>query len=475
MDPKVKSINIRKNTDRVFIFIHGYTGSTTDFGELPKYLSNKFNASVICKLLPGHGTKIEDLQDKKLESFIEVIEKDIKRELKKNNKIILVGLSFGAQLAKYFASKYNVNGIIICSTTHHLLFPGNIPGIGLLGYWKKSFNKNYSPMEMELRKNAFSYSKMPLKSILLSRKLKHLTKKNFKKINCPALFIHAKKERLGNYRSLEKILRKIRSKVKEIFLLDIDNHNLFYSSERERVKQKIKNFIHDNKLFYNKTTREKATAIVPAFNEVKRIGGVLSQLLKSKYINEIIVIDDGSKDGTENVVKKYYSIKYHKNNRNMGKGYSMDLGVKLAKNNTIFFCDADLINFKAKFADEMILPVLSNETPMFIGMRSNLMQRTVTSWGLNSGERALKKETWFALPKFYKYRYRIEAGLNHYVKNYCNGLDWRMFNYSQPIKEKKYGLIKGTILRWWMNVDVILSYFSFPFIYNYVKNKKSFP
>ncbi len=57
-----KTIELKANNKKLFILIHGYTGSVTDFNELPNYLHKKFNANVKVVCLKGHGTKIEDLE-----------------------------------------------------------------------------------------------------------------------------------------------------------------------------------------------------------------------------------------------------------------------------------------------------------------------------------------------------------------------------------------------------------------------------
>lgn len=312
---------------------------------------------------------------------------------------------------------------------------------------------------------------MPSKAILISRKLSNLVEKDLKKIRCPLLMIHTEKEGLGDYKKVREIAARTRSELKEILILrGENNHNYYYSENRELIKDKIITFVKKNNLFGKTKRIEKVTAIVPAFNEEKRITKVLQTLKKSKLINQIIVINDGSTDNTRKVVRKIKGIEYYENKENKGKGYSMDLGVKKSKNNIIFFCDADLKDFKEIHIKEIITPVLKGEYDMFIGTRSNFMQKTVKAWSLNSGERALRKEVWFNLPDFYKHRYRIEAGLNYYVKHYKNGFGYKKLNYSQPTKESKYGLIKGTFLRWWMNLDVVTSYFSYSFI-SYLQNK----
>jgi len=100
---------------------------------------------------------------------------------------------------------------------------------------------------------------------------------------------------------------------------------------------------------------------------------------------------------------------------------------------------------------------------MFVGLRANMLQTMVQAWALNSGERALRKEVWHSLPRYYKHRFRVEAGLNYYVKHYTSkGLRWKKFDYSQTLKESKYGFLWGTLLRWWMNFDVASAYLSYP-------------
>jgi dolichyl-phosphate beta-glucosyltransferase len=88
--------------------------------------------------------------------------------------------------------------------------------------------------------------------------------------------------------------------------------------------------------------------VIPAYNEEKRIGGTLRQIVKhvtkKRYIYEIIVVDDGSTDATVNVVKKIANnkIKIIKNGANRGKGYSVKRGISCAKYPLVLFSDSDL-------------------------------------------------------------------------------------------------------------------------------------
>ncbi|MBI2043786.1 glycosyltransferase family 2 protein [Candidatus Pacearchaeota archaeon] len=208
--------------------------------------------------------------------------------------------------------------------------------------------------------------------------------------------------------------------------------------------------------------KKQVSAIIPAYNESERIGKTLSALGKTKILKEIVVVDDGSKDNTEEVVrdmmKKFPRIKYFRNAVNKGKAYSMDKGVRATSSDIIFFSDADLQGLTPKIIESIINPVMSNKYDMFIGVRNNIMQKGFTPFALNSGERALKREIWSKLPKYYKHRYRVEVGLNYFVKWYGKGYSYDYFSHYQILKERKYGILRGTFFRWWMNFDVSMAF-----------------
>jgi len=90
--------------------------------------------------------------------------------------------------------------------------------------------------------------------------------------------------------------------------------------------------------------------VIPSHNEEKRlpktIERILEYLAEQKYSFEIIVVDDGSKDATVELVKDFISrganIRLLENGTNRGKGFSVKSGVLIAQGEYVFFSDADL-------------------------------------------------------------------------------------------------------------------------------------
>lgn len=85
--------------------------------------------------------------------------------------------------------------------------------------------------------------------------------------------------------------------------------------------------------------------IIPAYNEAKRIGPTLKTILaylnKKPWKTEIIVVDDGSKDKTAEVVKRYRGVRIIRQ-KNTGKGGAVRHGMLAANGKWRLFCDSDL-------------------------------------------------------------------------------------------------------------------------------------
>jgi glycosyltransferase involved in cell wall biosynthesis len=90
--------------------------------------------------------------------------------------------------------------------------------------------------------------------------------------------------------------------------------------------------------------------IIPAYNEGARIGSALERVLghvrQQAWDAEVIVVNDGSRDNTVEVVRKYAErnpgLRILENPGNRGKGYSVRNGMLNAAGQVLLFSDADM-------------------------------------------------------------------------------------------------------------------------------------
>lgn len=88
------------------------------------------------------------------------------------------------------------------------------------------------------------------------------------------------------------------------------------------------------------------SVIIPTYNREKDVEKAICSVLKQTYQDfEIIIVDDRSTDGTENIIKqylkKYKNIKYIKNERNGGPANARNVGIMNANGEYIAFLDSD--------------------------------------------------------------------------------------------------------------------------------------
>ena len=137
----------------------------------------------------------------------------------------------------------------------------------------------------------------------------------------------------------------------------------------------------------------KLSCIICAFNEAPRIGAVLAVASVHALLDEVIVVDDGSTDGTSEIVRLFPSVRLISYPRNRGKSCAMSAGIAAATNDVLMFLDADLKGLNADNVTALAEPVLSGRADVSISLRRNSLP-IYRAIGIDfvSGERVLRKE-----------------------------------------------------------------------------------
>ena len=84
------------------------------------------------------------------------------------------------------------------------------------------------------------------------------------------------------------------------------------------------------------------TIIIPLYNEEKLIPQLLLELEKFSYFNQVLIINDGSTDSSNKLLTRCNHITLNTLDKNYGKGYSIQTGLREAIYNKIIIFDGDL-------------------------------------------------------------------------------------------------------------------------------------
>ena len=110
----------------------------------------------------------------------------------------------------------------------------------------------------------------------------------------------------------------------------------------------------------NKKKNTSVDVVIPAYNEENTVAEVVKIVKSIKKVNEIVVVNDGSTDNTEEEALRA-GARVINHNKNKGKGAALKTGFKNTKSDIVVFIDADISNLTVKKVNAIIDPLIKNE------------------------------------------------------------------------------------------------------------------
>lgn len=212
----------------------------------------------------------------------------------------------------------------------------------------------------------------------------------------------------------------------------------------------------------------RVACVIPAYNESGRVGNVLASLRSIDRLDNIIVVDDGSVDGTLGDARAAATldprVRVLHNDRNRGKGAAVRAGLSAAAGaGAILLLDADLEGFGPAHIEDLVEPVLADQAEMTLGLFiggkwTTDMSHRLTPW--LSGQRCLRSELLHRIDWAAAEGYGIETALTVAALQY----GWRVQRVPlpgvwHPPSEYHRGLSEGIRNRTQMYLQIARAFY----------------
>ena len=133
----------------------------------------------------------------------------------------------------------------------------------------------------------------------------------------------------------------------------------------------------------------KISIIIPVYNEVNVIPMVLDRVMKAALPagceKEIVIVDDGSTDGTSEILDRYHGlVAIHHSVENFGKGAAIRIGIRKATGDIVLIQDGDL-EYDPNDYLKVLQPIVDGQATVVYGSRfmGNLEGMKFANWLAN--------------------------------------------------------------------------------------------
>ena len=203
----------------------------------------------------------------------------------------------------------------------------------------------------------------------------------------------------------------------------------------------------------------RISCVLCAYNEADRIQNILEAVTHHPMLAEVIVVNDGSTDATEGLLRRFPDIKVISYSPNRGKTYALSRGISAASGEHLMLLDADLAGVTAKDIEALGAPVVCGLAEVSISLRGNSLalyrrfgldfvsgERVIPAWLLRDAVAAMEQ-----LPRWGGEAYMNELIIKNRLR--VAVVDWpAVFNIR---KYRKIGRWRGLLAELGMIFDAV--------------------
>ena len=197
---------------------------------------------------------------------------------------------------------------------------------------------------------------------------------------------------------------------------------------------------------------------MPARDEALTVAANVTAARGCAYVREVIVVDDGSVDGTAEVAAAAGAKVVRREGSDGSKAHALRAGVDATDADVLLFADADCLGLTSEQLSAVVAPVVEGRAALSIGTfdYGRFWNPQVLRWPPLSGERCVPRWMFDAIPASKLRGYTVEVRINEVA---CEGrlpISIRTLRgVTHRTKRDKFGAREGLRRTWWMYRDLL--------------------
>jgi len=224
------------------VLVHGYTGSPAAMRPWAEYLNQK-GYTVRVPLLPGHGTKPEDLNEIKWEQWPAKLDAELSEIFKTCTKVFICGLSMGGGTTLNVATKssHKLSGIILVNPMIHVKFIGP-----KFAFFLSRFQKLRKSVGDDIKRpgvTEWGYDALPTRGVYQLLQMLKYTRERLHDVTVPMQLFHSVDDHTLPVSNTEIIMKGVGSRIKQRIELTNSYHVATLDYDAEIIFENSRIFI----------------------------------------------------------------------------------------------------------------------------------------------------------------------------------------------------------------------------------------
>ena len=239
------AIGSGKNKSVGVLLVHGFTGSPASMRPWAEYLNQK-GYTVRVPLLPGHGTKPEDLNEVTWDQWPAKVEAELEELFKSCSKVFICGLSMGGGTTLNVATRLSkkLSGIILVNPMIHVAFIG--PEVA---FFLSRFQKLRKSVGDDIKRpgvTEWGYDALPTRGVYQLLKMLKYTRSQLHDVTVPMQLFHSVDDHTLPVSNTEIIMKGVGSQIKQRIELTNSYHVATMDYDAEIIFENSKIFIENH-------------------------------------------------------------------------------------------------------------------------------------------------------------------------------------------------------------------------------------
>lgn len=236
------AVGTGKNKNIGVLLVHGFTGSPASMRPWAEYLNQK-GYTVRVPLLPGHGTKPEDLNEVSWEQWPAKVEQELDELFKSCSSVFICGLSMGGGTILNVATRLSkkLSGIILVNPMIHVALVSPE-----LAYFLSRFQKMRKSVGDDIKRpgvTEWGYDALPTRGVYQLLKMLKYTRSRLHDVTVPMQLFHSVDDHTLPASNTEIIMNGVGSRVKQRIELTNSYHVATLDYDAEIIFENSKIFI----------------------------------------------------------------------------------------------------------------------------------------------------------------------------------------------------------------------------------------